>query len=169
MNNDEQNWENTIDWDRFDPPAGGREFFDYMKTSLPTLDEAIRLLRADYERETARLASQAEVMRLAERLQKEFDAISGSETFQRILAAMDSKVRLLFPHGEGREGRDGGADAPSLGRLRLRGVGPFGRLTAPEDLSKIPTNSRCYSSENYGIMCPAARPRGRAKNGKGQR
>ena len=100
MNNDEQNWEQTINWERFDPPAGGREFFDYMKTSLPMLDEAIRLLRADYERETARLASQSEVARLAERLQREFDAIAGSEMFQRILEAMDKQVKVLFPCGE---------------------------------------------------------------------
>ena len=100
MTNEEQNWENTIDWDRFDPPAGGRAFFDNMKASIPQLDKSIAMLRTQYETESGRIARQAEVMKIAERLQKEFDAISESEAFRRVLNFMDTRVKLIFPRGE---------------------------------------------------------------------
>ena len=100
MNNDEQNWEETINWERFDPPAGGRAFFDNMKASIPQLDKSIAQLRTQYETESGRIARQAEVMKIAERLQKEFDAISESEAFRRVLNFMDTRVKLIFPRGE---------------------------------------------------------------------
>lgn len=100
MNNDDRNWENKVDWESFDPPAGGREFYDHMKASILDLDAAVGELRAKRDAEAGRVARQSEVMRLAERLQREFDAIAGSEAFQRLLAAMDAKVKLVFPGGE---------------------------------------------------------------------
>ena len=100
MTNEEQNWENTIDWDRFDPPAGGRAFFDFMKASIPRLEAGVAKLRADFEAETWRMTGQLEIAKLAERLQKEFDAIAGSESFQRMLVGLDGQIKAVFPTGD---------------------------------------------------------------------
>ena len=96
MNNDEQNWEETIDWGRFDPPAGGRAFFDFVKARIPELDAEVARLRAEYDAETWRIAGQLEIAKLADRLQKEFEAIAGSESFQRMLVGLDEKIGEVF-------------------------------------------------------------------------
>ena len=100
MNNDEQNWEQTINWERFDPPAGGRAFFDFMKASIPKLEAGVAKLRAEFEAETLRVTGHLEIAKLAERLQKEFDAIAESESFQRMLVGLDGQIKAVFPSGD---------------------------------------------------------------------
>ena len=96
MTNEEQNWEEKIDWGRFDPPGGGRAFFESMKGIVPSLDAEIARLRGRFDAESGRMTDFEEIARLAGRLRREFTGLSESASFRRLVDFLDVHAEEIF-------------------------------------------------------------------------
>ena len=126
MNNDE-NWENEIDWSKRTVIVGGPIFYEFLKTqAIPVLDEGLRQMaatRAESERKLHRWGAIAE---RAANLSDCFAALTGEADFMRMVHDFDEGTKAMFE----------GESIPSIGAWLIIGK----RLTdAMKNGSTVPT------------------------------
>ena len=130
MNNDE-NWENEIDWSKRTVIVGGPIFYEFLKTqAIPVLDEGLRQMaatRAESERKLHRWGAIAE---RAANLSDCFAALTGEADFMRMVHDFDEGTKAMFE----------GESIPSIGAWLIIGK----RLTGtPRPITTPITTPRC--------------------------
>ena len=126
MNNDE-NWENEIDWSRRTSVVGGPAFYEFVKTqAIPVLDDGIRQLEAAKARCEDKMRRWGGIAERAGKLADSFAALIECEDFMSMVQDFDEKTTEMFK----------GAGFPTLGGWMRIGK----RFTdALRDGSSVPT------------------------------
>ena len=98
MNNDE-NWENEIDWSRRTAVVGGPIFYDFVKTqAIPALEEGPRQMAAAKAESERKLQRWGAIAERAANLSDCFAALTGEPDFMRMVH--DNRLRQAARHGE---------------------------------------------------------------------
>jgi len=98
MNNDE-NWENEIDWSRRTAVVGGPIFYDFVKTqAIPALEEGLRQMAAAKAESERKLQRWGAIAERAANLSDCFAALTGEVDFMRMVH--DNRLRQAARHGE---------------------------------------------------------------------
>ena len=109
MNNDE-NWENEIDWSRRTSVVGGPAFYEFVKTqAIPVLDDGIRQLEAAKARCEDKMRRWGGIAERAGKLADSFAALIECEDFMSMVQDFDEKTTEMFK----------GAGCPTLGGWML--------------------------------------------------
>ena len=126
MNNDE-NWENEIDWSKRTAVVGGPIFYDFVKTqAIPALDEGLRQMAAAKAESERKLQRWGAIAERAANLSDCFAALTGEPDFMRMVHDFDEGTKAMFE----------GESIPSIGAWLLIGK----RLTdAMKNGSAVPT------------------------------
>ena len=126
MNNDE-NWENEIDWSKRTAIVGGPIFFDFVKTqAIPALDEGLRQMAAAKAESERKLQRWGAIAERAANLSDCFAALTGEADFMRMVHDFDEGTKAMFE----------GESIPSIGAWLIIGK----RLTdAMKNGSTVPT------------------------------
>ena len=105
MNNDE-NWENEIDWSRRTSVVGGPAFYEFVKDkAIPVLDDGIRQLEAAKARCEDKMRRWGGIAERAGKLADSFAALIECEDFMSMVQDFDEKTTEMFK----------GAGFPTLG------------------------------------------------------
>lgn len=98
MNNG-KDWEADIDWTKIEP-VGGRGFYEYIKTQcLPVLDTGIDGIEKVKAKDAGKLERWNRVGKIATRLARDYDDLTASEDFTRIIHEFDEKTKADRPAG----------------------------------------------------------------------
>ncbi len=126
MNNDE-NWENEIDWSKRTAVVGGPIFYDFVKTqAIPALDEGLRQMAAAKAESERKLQRWGAIAERAANLSDCFAALTGEADFMRMVHDFDEGTKAIFE----------GESIPSIGAWLIIGK----RLTdAMKNGSTVPT------------------------------
>jgi hypothetical protein len=109
MNNDE-NWENEIDWSKRTAIVGGPIFFDFVKTqAIPALDEGLRQMAAAKAESERKLQRWGAIAERAANLSDCFAALTGEPDFMRMVHDFDEGTKAMFE----------GESIPSIAHLVL--------------------------------------------------
>ena len=131
MQNDE-NWENEIDWSKRTAVVGGPIFYDFVKTqAIPALDEGLRQMAAAKAESERKLQRWGAIAERAANLSDCFAALTGEPDFMRMVHDFDEGTKAMFE----------GESIPSIGAWLIIGK----RLTdAMKNGSTVP---RKYEEE----------------------
>ena len=100
MQNDE-NWENEIDWSKRTAVVGGPIFYDFVKTqAIPALDEGLRQMAAAKAESERKLQRWGAIAERAANLSDCFAALTGEPDFMRMVHDFDEGTKAMF-EGEG--------------------------------------------------------------------
>ena len=140
MNNDE-NWENEIDWSKRTTMVGGTDFYDFVKTqAIPVLEDWMRHLAEEKAVCEDKMRRWKGITERSQKLAECFDALVADEDFMRMIDDFDTKTCEMFK----------GESIPTLGGWVRIGI----RFTAAmRDGSSLPTK---YSSEIASLARDAA-------------
>ena len=130
MNNDE-NWENEIDWSKRTAVVGGERFYDFVKAkAIPVLEDGLKQLAAAKAESERKLNRWSAIAERASKLSECFAALTGEEDFMRMVHDFDESTRAMFK----------GECIPSIGAWLLIGKrftdAMAGGSTVPEKYEK---------------------------------
>ena len=125
--NNDENWENEIDWSKRTGVVGGPIFYDFVRTqAIPALDEGLRQMAAAKAESERKLQRWGAIAERAANLSDCFAALTGEADFMRMVHDFDEGTKAMFE----------GESIPSIGAWLVIGK----RLTdAMKNGSTVPT------------------------------